>query len=277
MEKENSGDISSLKTECNELYKEKEDWAARKSGISKKIKDLIFQVKQAKDSRNNFNEEIKKLKPERDKKNAEVRAEIEKIKILNIEKEKLPKGKDPEFILKQIRELNTKIETEVISYEKEKGIMKEIKSLRKEYEECKGKKLFMDKYSEEDKKLKLLKKESADINSKIQDFARKSEAMHKQVLSLSKEVDDLKIKENEFREKFFEKKREIGEKDAALKSIVEKTESEERRRKEHRERKKKFEEKQIRIKVSEKKKRVEEKLKRGEKLTTDDLIVLQSE
>ncbi|MBW3018423.1 hypothetical protein KY325_04650, partial [Candidatus Woesearchaeota archaeon] len=115
-------EIAGLKERYNALYLEKESWAKKKSEISKKISEIISEVKRMKQSRRSYNKLIQDLKKERDVKNAEVKKSIEKIKELEKKKREISKDvkANPMGIKKEISQLNQKIETEVLTMGQEK-------------------------------------------------------------------------------------------------------------------------------------------------------------
>ena len=135
-EKELKKGITELKNTLNKLNVEKEEWFTEKEGLKKEVSKLISQIKKIKFSKTTDNKEVQKLKTERNKYNDEVKKLISKFKKLNSEKQKIMKDKkitfNPGEISKQIDALDYSIQTEALSFDKEKKIMIQIRHLKKQ-------------------------------------------------------------------------------------------------------------------------------------------------
>ena len=163
--------INNLKSNINKSDGEKESWFRKKESLKKDISKFVKELKDIKHNKDVSNVEIKKLREERDSYNKKVRGLISKIKELNKSKLEFIKSHkikgNPEIIKKKIEDLEFKIETEVLSMNKEKEIMKEIKSLKKIYEENIGLKNIMDEINKVDKEINEDRNKSDEIHKKI--------------------------------------------------------------------------------------------------------------
>src|SRR3989338_1804731 len=114
-------EVTALRDSLNELDQQKESWFQKKEEYGKKIRHLIIQVKE---KRNSINKKIKDS--------------ISEIKNLNEEKSSLTKKRSvniyPSKIKAEIDRLEVKLETEAMSFEKEQGIVKGIKLLKKKFD-----------------------------------------------------------------------------------------------------------------------------------------------
>ena len=134
-------EISELKNELTGLHSEKEKLMQQKNDLQKTTSDLVVQAKDMKKKKDEFNLKLNELKKERDQHNSKVREFVSKIK--EIQKKKLDLYKklgikvDPDQIQDQINKMQMKIETEVVSFNKEKEMMFQIRKLEKQYEESK--------------------------------------------------------------------------------------------------------------------------------------------
>ena len=273
-------EIAVLRSELNQIDEQKESAFDAKDKISKQISDSIKRVKEAKSSRNKLTEEVKKLKEQRNQHNEEITTKIKDIKKLNQDKkdiEKKHKIKDnPSHIKEQIDNLELKIETQPMSFDKEKELMKRINALKKTYNEAKKISGVWDSQHKLSKEIDILKLEANKIHNDIQHKAKESQQKHEEVLSVSKEIDDLKVKEEESFKKFIDFKQkfnvineqlkqklmQLNELNGNVRSLkAEKFEMRQRRQEEI---------------LKNKEQLIEEKMKRGEKLTTEDILVLQS-
>src|SRR3989344_2204163 len=123
--------ISELKSKYNVLYSEKESLANKRSEVGSNIRTVIKQVQSVKKERNALNDQIKEIKVQRDSKNNSIRELIEKAKAVNINK--TPGAKNPSQLKRELDALNMKYQTEALSFDKEKKLMKIIKDVKKEY------------------------------------------------------------------------------------------------------------------------------------------------
>src|SRR3989344_2833480 len=142
MESEKS-DANNLKKEINTLAKrlqevnqEKAQKIKDRGSVRNEIKALLDSLKNLKTgSTGNFKEELEKLRTQRDKCNDEVKrlsSELKDLKNKQAELEKKSKIRleEPLKIKEKIDQLEKKVETEVVSFEKEKKIMDEIRRLK---------------------------------------------------------------------------------------------------------------------------------------------------
>lgn len=274
-----SKEITELKRTLNQVNEQKETWFEKKQKISNRISDIIRKAKAAKDARNRLTQKVKILKKEREKFHKERMEKIEEIKKLKLNREELLKKygakEDISQIRRKINRLDEKIETEPMSFEKEKGIMKNIKTLRKSLKEMKDVTDVIDSVKKLSREIDNIRKDGNKKHGEIQKIAIESQTHHEKVLTLSKEMDSLRKDENNVYKKFFEFKKKFDDVNNELKKKlyeVNRLSSEAEWRKEKKTKKKKYIEK---IKIREKEINVEKKMRRGEKITTEDLLVFQ--
>jgi len=271
--------VGNLKDELNSLNKEKESWFAKKDEYAKQIAEKIAEIKVLKRERDEFTAKVKGLKEERNKLNEVIRGRITEIKKINEQKKKIMVQykitKDPAQIARQIDSLEMSIETEAFSFDKEKKVMKLINQLRKDYEGAKKLSSVWENSNVLSKEIDALKAQVEELHRKIQELAGESQKRHERMLEIFKEVDEIKKQEEGAYEKFFEYKKKFSTVNSNLKSTL--MEISQSRRKlesikgaEQKERKRKDSEV-----LKEKEEAVEEKIKKGKKLTTQDLLVFQ--
>lgn len=273
-------DISDLKNKLNGLDGQKESWLEKKEAYSKQIRDLISDIKKSKEQRNKLTSKVKEDKKKRSDLNEEIKNKISKLKELDKTRKEVSKKLDitiqPDKIKSKIEQLETKIETEVMSFDKERAIMKKIKELKKklvgseEVFELIGK---LDKTSEETDSTR---KNAQEVHQAIQQRAKESQLKHEKVISSSKKIHEINKHEQEAFEKFMEFKRKIKEINeqlngrlSDLSSIMAEVKKYKLEVKEEKEKK----EGQI---LKAKEEAVQDKLKKGKKITTEDLLVFQS-
>lgn len=270
-------EIASLKANLKDINNDKEQWFTKKEELKKEMHALIAKIKSVQKDRDPS--EVNLLKKERDKHNAEVRKLIDKISELHKEKGAFLKKhgiKDsPERIKKYIEDIEVKIETEVLSVDKERRLMEQIKRMKKDYEALGDVKIITDKIDEISKQIDENKKKANEAHEKLKKVLKDKKKGYREFFSLSKQINVIKKQQEKAFETFISFKNsfiDVSRQLSAKLSLAKKEKNEvDDKIKTHKEQKV---EKQNLL-VEEKQKKVEEKLKKGEKLTTDDLIVMQ--
>jgi uncharacterized coiled-coil DUF342 family protein len=273
--------IKALRQRLKELHDQKEKAFHQRSALSKEISQHIMRLKQHRQERDALTDEVKQLKGNRSGLSGIIKGKIDEAKQLNAEKRKTTtklKIKDNPSHLKMLMDkLETRIETEGLSFEKEKEIMKEIKELKKRYEAASAASTIWYTSHQLSKDIDTLKHQADDFHRQLQKKAQASQEKHELLMQESKQVDELKKKADAFGNEVDAKKAEIKALRAELDALAAQERelygkiSAERKEKEvvqKQERAKKFSEKLAEVK---------EKMKRGGKLTTEDIIVLQGE
>ncbi len=273
-------EIGEIKGVLNTVSAEKERLFKGKSEADRSITELIKKVKVLKTERDELTAKVKAAKEERAPLSREIK---EKIAAFNEAKKKreATKGKhattsNPATIEREIKALEYKIETEALPFEKEQKLTKIIKQKQKELDLA-SKNVEMHAESRTiSKEIDALKKKSEELFRTIQENARESQKKHEELIAISKKIDDMKKERESLFEKFTEHKTTVKEASGKLKEkIGTLNQMNEQyaasREKSIAERKEKTE--QI---LKEKENEVEEKLKKGKKLTAEDLLVFQA-
>jgi uncharacterized coiled-coil DUF342 family protein len=270
-EKNLKAEIMELKKSLNELNIEKEEWFTKKESLKKDVSNLISQIKKIKFSRDKGNKETQKLKAEREKYNKQVKELISEFKKLNSQKQKVMKDNkitfNPEDISKQIKALDYIVETEAISFDKERKIMTQIRHLKKQMAEAGDVQGLFKELKEVSDKIKEAKDKAEISHKKLLDLNKDGDT-YREFMKLTKQINDLKKKQEGAFNKFIDSKNKFSKINSQLKDKLKdakgmKIESEIGvRRKEAKA-------------LEEKTKEVEEKLKKKKKLTTEDLLVFQ--
>ena len=272
-------EVSKLKSALNELDREKESWFQKKNELSLRIRDSIRKIKENKSARDTLTKEVKELKPKRDTLNKEISpksSELEKLKQEMSESSKSLRIAEPSSrIRQQMEKLEFKIETETVSFEKEKELMKKINALRKAYEKSRVLEQSNKKIKEVLDSISRLKKGAHEAHRAVQEKASQSQSFHEGMLKTSAEIDKIKAEEQEAFKKFLELKKKFNALNSQLKeklglmngikSQLDKVYSDKK------ERKKQEEESFLKSKEEE----VNEKIRKGKKLTTEDFLVFQ--
>ena len=223
--------------------------------------------------------QVRKSKKERDDLNAKIKTLIEEIKKLNSNKSSFVKEhsikEDPKKIRENIDALEFKIETEALSFEKEKQMMKLIHEKQKLLKEAKGLTEVVDNISKLSREIDDLKKKAKEKHDAMQKHAKDSQDHHEKMINLSEGLKNRNEKDKETYDKVVEYQAKVDTVNAELEKhlLVLKQATEKYMKvvnKKKADKKKKIEEV-----LKEKDEAVEEKIKKGKKLTTQDLLVFQ--
>lgn len=272
-------EVSKLRNALNELDREKEAWFRKKEEFSKSIRDLIQKIKDSKVKRDSLTHEVRELKPKRDSINREISEKLNELGKLKKERIGIAKSlgisEPPSKIRQNIERLEFRVETETASFEKEKELMKKIKELKKLYDEASIITEFDKKIRDTSDAIKKMRKEANESHTSIQEKARQSQLLHEEILKISAEIDKMKADEEEAFKKFSEFKKRFNEVNGQLKERL-KAMNEAKWQldkffSDRRERKRAEQESLLKSKEEQ----VNEKIRRGEKLTTEDLLVFQ--
>lgn len=271
-------EVRDLRNKVNNLDRKKEELYREKRKVSSDIHSRIKVAKDSKDKRNNLTEAVKTTKHSKEELEAKLKVLEEEVSTIKNEKHKLLEKigvSDPMMLKKDIKKLEFKIETEGVTFEKEKELMKVLSKMKKQYDSTKVIVDIEHKLSSKFRELRDLR-EMTDMTKKIvQVSARESQKHHVELIESSKEIDELKKKEDTFESEAAKFKSEIfalneelngkmqrmdelrkilGENNVKLREDVERSNYEILKQKDN---------------------AVQEKIKTGKKLTTEDLLILQ--
>ncbi|MBL7054451.1 hypothetical protein ISS05_01700 [Candidatus Woesearchaeota archaeon] len=272
-------EINDLRNELNSVDGQKEEWFKKKEEHGAKIREFIRNIKENKKKRDELTKKVKEDKKKRDELNKEIKDKISKIKELKKEKEAIA-GKyniqeNPSRIKEIIEKLDLSIETEVMSFENEKKVMKKIKGLKKKFGEAKIIMEAEDSLRKASKDVDEFKRKSNDIHTGIQNRAKESQKLHENLITDSKSIDSMKEEEEKAFEKFVEFKKKFTRVNDLLKEKL--TKMNDMGGKLDNFKLKKDEERKLKddFFIKNKEAEVEQKMRRGEKLTTEDLLIFQ--
>ena len=270
-------EVNGLRAELNQLNEQKEKWFEKKEKAKKEISEVIKQVRGFRGRRDSLTKQVRELKQKRAGLHAAIKTRVSELNKARENSPKNVKTANPHAITRQIEAMERKIETEAISFEKEKQLMKIIKHKKKEQDEAERKNWFWESVRAASKEASAARKDAESTHKAIQNIAKQSQEMHEQVIALSKKIDGLGNEEKQFFEQFIACKKKFSEANSRLKEklreinesgklISIKNEVNARRKRQ-----------KIEDLLKEKEQSVNEKLKSGKKITTEDLLVFQRE
>lgn len=266
-------EIYELKNSLNKSSEEKEKAYHDCSKISAQIKNLISKLKESKNKRDALTKEVKELKAQRRELGELIKSQISELKKRMEEKKEISSkfSSNASAIKKEIAAIERKIETTVMSPEKEQQLMKLIKEKKKQLEEMRAIFDINKKIKDIKNKLNSLRNSADDTHKLIQEKAAESQRYHEMTISISRQLDSLRGNKKALLKEYHTLKAQFIELNNALKEkllkvgtvlvrTIKKEDAEKSQRKEF---------------LKSKEKEIEAKLKKGEKLTTEDLLVLQ--
>lgn len=276
--------IQEIKNKLNAINTEKEQWFAKRNDFSQQIKAEIGKIKESAKSRDTLTSSVQEVKKKRDELNKQIAEKIKEAKTMQGSAQKATEEKESkpyvnaEELRRQIAGMEKKIETEGLTFEKEKEMMKKIKAIKKQYEEAKKVNESWGKSRELSKEISTLKKEANEKHQAIQQTARESQKQHETLVTESRKIDELRKGEKEAHEKFMELKAQFSEFNSQLKALLPEMKEAHDAREADWQKKYKYVEDQKKKTLAERAHSVEEKLKAGgkkNKLTMEDLLAYQ--
>jgi|ETNmetMinimDraft_11_1059920.scaffolds.fasta_scaffold11179_3 uncharacterized coiled-coil DUF342 family protein len=273
------GGVEGLLAQLKTAFQEKEEWFSKKEELKKQIHEKAAGLKTLRSERDSYNSSIKDAKIKRKEAHKVVKEDTSTVEQLKQEQEHYTAKQrvtgSPVVLRKRIDQLEIKVETEAMSFDKEKGLMKEINRLRKQLHAAASVRALTGHTRHATKEMHSSKRKADSLHKKIQSSARKSQARHVKLIASFKEIRKLEKEQEAAFNKFVAGKRKCQElqkeisKAQAVRRKVRKGEQDKKRQGQDR--------KQSRDQslLAEKAKVIEQKIKSKGKLTTEDLLVLQ--
>ncbi|MBI5389262.1 hypothetical protein HZB01_02680 [Candidatus Woesearchaeota archaeon] len=271
--------VTKLRQELDVLDNQKEHWFSEKEKYRETLSTLAADAKQSRQSRDQFTQEVKVLKEKRSELNAQIAQKIVELKQRDQEKRDLEKKYNirgnPGKLKEDIEKLEFKIETEPMSFEKEKGVMVKIKELKARYKETEELNTFYDRLYHLSREVSALRQKSDSVHKKIQSLAKESQSKHEVSLELRKELDAKAKQEQDAFSKFTEQKQKFHEVNAALKQELDVLHAIDVKLRHHHAEVHEHKKKQAEEEIKSKELEIEEKVRKRKKLTNEDLLIFQ--
>ncbi|MEM0372422.1 MAG: hypothetical protein QXO69_01070 [archaeon] len=252
-----------------DLRRELDKLVEEKKALISALNENYEKYKTEKKARDANNAKVKEAKEKRERILDQVADVRSKLKRLDKELEKMSEGLGSySQISKEYEELNWRYQTDVFSPAAEKKIVKRLDELERQLEQSKG---FRDVKKEHYKMLKELRKLRDDASASHETVllnAAESEKHHQELVRLFEEKDKLEKKLKEKNEKIAEVRAKLGE-------AIETTRRKRTEEKAAIEKEKKEIKDEQRKKLEEKAKEVFERFKKGEKVSLQELALLE--
>ena len=265
---------NTLKKKRDELHKTSKKLAEERDSLNAKIRDMRNKISTHKKARDEFNERVKHAKEQRNEIN-KTHGEIKK-KIADLERERSSTvGVNLHHLKQNLRKLETEQMTQPMSAQKEKKVIETIRDLHaqiKEQEEKLNQDPKLKVAVEEEKKLKGKAEKQHDF---VEKMAKRAQEEHQAMIEILESVDKSVQRATEIQEKIVMTKIEADKVHKEFIESVNKIHELERNlagAEETKRKKKKQEESTTAKKEAD---LIYEKFKRGDKLSTEDLMILQ--
>ncbi len=260
-----------LRDDLNEKTRE---WADNRDRLNAQVRRLIEEANGRREMRDKLNAQVREVKAQRDEWNRKYNELSDKV--MDLKREKMPKsGQSIKKFKAELRALEKRHMTSVLSADKERALVEEIGALSSKIQ-------AMEKEMEQFTEVKVAEKEAYEakenaetFHGQVSEFAEKAQAEHDAMLKLYEEADRLRKEADDAQEKFIEAKlsadeehrehiehiRQVHDFDKLISGIRDKTRKA-RKEKDDDTAKRESEE-------------IFDKFKSGEKLSTEDIMILQ--
>jgi uncharacterized coiled-coil DUF342 family protein len=267
-----NSDAERHKRQRDELNDKTRDWAEKRDELNAKVRKLIDEANQRREMRDKLNSEVRAAKAQRDEWNRKYNELADKA--ITLKREKMPRsGASIRKFKAELKALEKKHMTSVMSAEKEKALMKEMSQMDAK---IKGMEQEMEQFSdvkEAEQAARDAKDKAEDFHRQVAELAEKAQAEHDGMLNLYDEADAVRKDADGAQEKFIETKlaadeehrehiehiRQVHDFDKIISGMRDKG-------------------KRVRTDDESDKREAEqifEKFRAGEKLSTEDIMVLQ--
>lgn len=259
-----------LKRKRDELHKKAKELAEERDELNAKIRELRVKIREHKTKRDELNQRVKAAKDKRAQLNKAYLRAKKKLKELE-RKKSVSLGVNIERLKKELRRLEHEQMTQPMSPQKEKEIIERISKLHakiKEYEQ----KIVQDiKLKRAFEEVRIAKEKAEKQHAEVEELAEKAQREHEQMIKLIKECDALSRKVDEIQEKIVFTKIDADNIHKEFIECVDKIHQIERQISSIKRAGKRKEESAIQKEAME----IFERFKRGEKLSTEDILLLQ--
>jgi len=259
-----------LKKKRDELNKKSRELAEERDELSARIRELRVKIREHKMKRDELNQRVRSAK--------EKRAELNRLyqrakrKLRELERRKsLSLGVNIEKLKKELRRLENEQMTQPMSPQKEKEIVEKISKLHAKLKECEEKISQDIRLKRAYEELNQAKERAEKQHAEVEELAERAQKEHEEMLRLIRECDAISKRVDDIQEKIVFTKIEADNAHKQFIEYVDKIHQLERRIATLKRSRKRKEDLTIQKEASE----IFERFKRGEKLSTEDILLLQ--
>ncbi|MGI0148353.1 MAG: coiled-coil protein [Thermoplasmata archaeon] len=259
----------------DELNDRTRDWVEKRDALNAQVRALVDEATQHRIQRDELNAQVRAAKEERDKFNRRVNDLQDALN--DLKRRKLPRGAVPLGKLQQeLKRLEFKQMTSVLSVDKERALIDEIQRLQGEVKKLEQALEENEEVRKEKAELKVARDLAEDAHRRVSELAEKAQTEHDQMTALYEKSDALRKEADRAQEEFIKTKmfadeehrkhieriRQVHDYDKIIHGIWMKSRGVPEAAAEQVDAKREAEQ-------------IFERFKKGEKLSTDDLLTLQ--
>ncbi len=263
-----------LKEQRNKLHDKSKKLSKDRDALNSSIRELRNKISEHKKKRDELNERVKNAKEQRNKLNKGYN-DVKK-KIMELEKERSSSaGGNLKALRKQLRTLETEQMTQPMSPKKEKKLIEVIRGLHSQIKEQEYKLNKDPKLKKALEEEKAIKQKAEKQHDSVEKLATRAQEEHENMMKIVQQLDNLIKKVNAVHEKIVMTKIEADKVHKEFIECVDKIHDFERDISSSREKKRKAKKEEEATTAHKEADEIFEKFKRGEKLSTEDLMALQ--
>ena len=263
-----------LKDKRNQLHSKSKQLADDRDSLNSTVRDMRNKISEHKKKRDELNERVKHAKEQRNKLNKSF-SDIKK-KIERLEKERASSsGTNLNELRKQLRSLENEQMTQPMSPQKEKKIIEVISGIHAKIKEAENKLNKDPKLKKAIEEEKIIKQKAEKQHDLVEKLATRAQEEHEGMMDLIRQLDNLVKKVNTIQENIVLTKIEADSVHKEFIECVDKIHDLERNISSTQEKKRKAKKAVEATHAQKEANEIFEKFKRGEKLSTEDLMALQ--
>jgi uncharacterized coiled-coil DUF342 family protein len=263
-----------LKDKRNQLHTKSKQLADDRDSLNSTVRDMRNKISEHKKKRDELNERVKHAKEQRNKLNKSY-SDIKK-KIERLEKERASSsGTNLNELRKQLRSLENEQMTQPMSPQKEKKIIEVISGIHTKIKEGENKLNKDPKLKKAIEEEKIIKQKAEKQHDLVEKLATRAQEEHEGMMDLIRQLDNLVKKVNTIQENIVLTKIEADSVHKEFIECVDKIHDLERNISSSQEKKRKAKKVIEATHAQKEANEIFERFKRGEKLSTEDLMALQ--
>lgn len=263
-----------LKDKRNKLHDKSKKLADERDNLNSTIRNLRNKISEHKKSRDELNERVRHAKDQRNKLNKSYSEIKKKIELLERERSS-QSGTNLNVLRKQLRALENEQMTTAMSPQKEKKLIEIISGIHTKIKEAENKLNKDPKLKNAIEEEKIIKQKAEKQHDVVEKLASRAQEEHENMMDLIKQLDNMVKKVNTIQETIVMTKIEADKVHKEFIECVDKIHDLERKITTGHEKKRKTKKAEEVTAAHKEADEIFEKFKRGEKLSTEDLMALQ--
>jgi len=266
--------LAELKEQRSVAGRDADERAERRDRINERVHTLRDEVQNLRTKRDDLNEEIKKLKPQRSGSASKIREKVAELRNISEERKAILEDKPPrsyQSLKNELEDVDWKVQTTSHTLQEDKEMMAQVKQLETELNVYRKLEKASKKASELRGQVNVLRNEHESCHQKITSLAQGSQELHKSMLEKVEEAKKKKKEADDMHKHFLEARAKLDPLQDEITVVSVQLLQLRKDLQEAEQKHKKESEDSLRQTIEE---RAKEKLKRGEKLTWEEFQLL---